>query len=88
MVLLRLARRRALLTGRRPLPAVAAVLHVALSTIRHSRAQPGCEAKIRSVAESLGFCLMNDLDHIQELGVTTASAAALICENPSCSLRC
>lgn len=33
MVLLHLARRRALLTGRRPLPAVAAVLHVALSAV-------------------------------------------------------
>jgi len=40
MVLLRLARRRALLTGRRPLPAVAAVLHVALSAVAAAPPRP------------------------------------------------
>ena len=64
------------------------VLFFALSIVRDCRAQPGCESKIRSVAGSLGFCLMNDLDFLQAVGATTAGTAAQICENPSCSLRC
>jgi hypothetical protein len=56
------------------------VMYFALSVVRDTRAQPGCEAKIRSVAGSLGFCLAHDLDVIQELGSTTAAAATSICE--------
>ena len=55
-------------------------LYFVLAVVRDSRTQPGCESKIRSVAESLGFCLMNDLEAIQELGITSASTAASICE--------
>ena len=57
-----------------------AVLYFMLSVVRDTRAQPGCEAKIRSVADSLGFCLVNDLDVLRELGMTSASTAASICE--------
>jgi hypothetical protein len=57
------------------------VLYVALGTLRNCRAQPGCEAKIRSIADALGFCLMNDLDNVQAIGATTGGAAAQICES-------
>jgi hypothetical protein len=57
-------------------------LYYALSVIRICRAQPGCEGRIRSAAAALGFCLMNDLDFVADLGVTTGACAAQICENP------
>ena len=57
------------------------VLCMALSNIRATRAYPGCEPKIRSVlAGSLAFCLINELDYIQELGLTSATNAAQMCE--------
>ena len=62
-----------------------AVFYALTIVSRDTRAQPGCEAKIRSVAGSLGFSLMNDLDYIQELGGTTAAAAASICETQQAS---
>jgi hypothetical protein len=58
-------------------------LYFALSVVRICRAQPGCENKIRSAAAALAFCLMNDLDFIADLGVTTGATAAQICEYPS-----
>ena len=54
-------------------------LYQALSTVRNTRTQPGCEAKIRSVASSLGYCLMHDLESIQDIGATSAGTAAQIC---------
>jgi len=57
-----------------------AALYQALTIVRNTRAHPGCEAKIRSVAGSLGFCLMNDLEFVQELGLTIAGTAAQICK--------
>ena len=56
------------------------VFYFALSTVRNNRAHPGCEVKIRSVAESLGFCLLNDLEYIQSFGMTTGSTTASICK--------
>ena len=57
--------------------------HVALLCslvmLRNCRSQPGCEAKIRRLAPALAFCLEHDLDHIEQLGITTASYAAAIC---------
>jgi hypothetical protein len=64
------------------------VLYQAMSVVRDYRAHPGCEAKIRSVAGSLGFCLMNDLDFVQAIGATTAAAAAAICERDPASCSC
>jgi hypothetical protein len=57
------------------------VLYGVLSLVRACRAQPGCESKIRSAAHALDFCLMHDLDLVQEIGGTTAATAAQICEN-------
>jgi hypothetical protein len=57
-----------------------AVLYSTLGLIRNCRAQPGCEDKIRSAADALAFCLMNDLDFAAEVGMTTSAAAAQICE--------
>ena len=61
-------------------------LYFTLSIVRACRAQPGCEGKIRGVADALAFCLMHDLEVIDELGMSTASTAAQICENPRTSL--
>jgi hypothetical protein len=58
-------------------------LYYALSMLRICRAQPGCEGRIRSASNALAFCLMNDLDLVVDLGVTTGAVAAQICENPS-----
>jgi hypothetical protein len=57
-------------------------LYFSLSLARICRAQPGCEDKIRSAADALAFCLMNDLDLVVDLGATTGAVAAQICENP------
>ena len=57
-------------------------LSQALNVLRNCRQQPGCEARIRSLAPALAFCLENDLDYIEQLGLTTASYATQICESP------
>ena len=57
-------------------------LFMTLATLRNCRRQPGCEAKIRSLAPALAFCLENDLDYMEQLGITSASYAAQICESP------
>ena len=41
--------------------------------------QPGCEAKIRSAASALTFCLSHSLEYMQELGMTTGGYAARVC---------
>ena len=61
-------------------------LYFALSVIRICRAQPECEDRIRSTADALAFCLVNGLDCIVDLGITTAAVAAQICENPRAAL--
>jgi hypothetical protein len=61
-------------------------LYFALSLVRICRAQPGCEEKIRSAADALAFCLVNGLDCIVDIGVTTGAVAAQICENPRAAL--
>lgn len=43
------------------------------------RAQTGCEAKIRSIASALAFCLEHDVDYSEALGNTTGSVAAELC---------
>ena len=66
-----------------------ATLVCALSLLKHCRQQPGCEARIRSLAPALAFCLENDLDVFEQVGTTTASNAAQICESiySKCELR-
>jgi hypothetical protein len=61
-------------------------LYATMGVVRTCRAQPGCEGKIRKSADALAFCMMNDLDYMVELGITTAAAAAQICENPRAAL--
>jgi hypothetical protein len=61
-------------------------LYWALAIVRACRTQPGCEGKIRGMADALTFCLMHDLDFIADVGISTASAAAQICENPRAAL--
>jgi hypothetical protein len=56
------------------------VLYQELGLIRRYRAGPGCDVKIRSIAAALSFWLLHDLDFVQDLGGTTGSAAAQICE--------
>eukprot|EP01046_Picozoa_sp_COSAG06_P006602 COSAG06_NODE_312_length_17767_cov_17.644895_5_plen_374_part_00 len=62
------------------------VLYFTLSIVRACRAQPGCEGKTRGAADALAFCLINDLDFIVDIGATTASTAAQICETPCAAL--
>jgi hypothetical protein len=57
------------------------VLYGTMGIVLACRAQAGCEGKIRSAADALAFCLMNDLDYIVEIGSTTGGYAAQICEN-------
>ena len=52
----------------------------ALFVLRTCRQQPGAEARIRSLAPALMWCLEHDLDTASELGMTTGSYAAQICE--------
>ena len=58
-----------------------AALFCALCILRTCRQQPGAEARIRSLAPALEWCLAHDLDHIEQLGMTTGSYAAQICES-------
>ena len=57
-------------------------VYAPLAVLVHCRQQPGCEARIRTLAPALGFCLENELDIMEQLGATTASKAAQICESP------
>ena len=66
-------------------------LSMTLNMLRYCRQHPGCEARIRSLAPALAFCLENDLDYMEQLGITSASYAAQICESPrsrTASLPC
>jgi hypothetical protein len=56
-------------------------LYQALGVLRNCRQHPGCEARIRSLAPALAFCLENDLDVFEQIGTTTASNATQICES-------
>ena len=60
-----------------------AALFMALTILRNCRQQPGTEARIRSLAPALRWCLENDLDLAEQLGMTTGSYAAQICESPA-----
>ena len=58
----------------------------ALAVLKSCRQQPGAEARIRSLAPALKWCLEHDLDYLEQLGMTTGSYAAQICESvaPHC----
>lgn len=53
-----------------------------LAIVRNCHRQPGAEARIRSLALALEWCLEYDLDVVEQLGATTGSYAAQICESP------
>ena len=57
-------------------------LGMTLNVLRNCHQQPGCEARIRSLAPALGFFLENDLDCMEQAGITSASYATQICESP------
>jgi hypothetical protein len=56
------------------------IAYFTLSTVSKAMTLPGVEAKIRRVADALAFCLENDVVSISEMGNSTATAAARICE--------
>lgn len=56
-------------------------LFCALVVLRNCRQQPGAEARIRSLAPALEWCLGHDLDWAEQVGMTTGSYAAQICES-------
>ena len=56
-------------------------LFATLTVLRTCRQQPGAEARIRSLAPALEWCLEHDLDYMEQLGYTTGSYAAQICES-------
>ena len=62
-------------------------LYCALSVLRNCRQQPGAEARIRSLAPALKWCLEHDLDYMEQLGTTTGSYAAQICESVAAHCR-
>ena len=59
----------------------------ALSVLRYCRQKPGAEARIRSLAPALKWCLEHDLEFLEQLGMTTGSYAALICESVAAHCR-
>ena len=59
----------------------------ALTILRTCRQQPGAEARIRSLAPALRWCLEHDLDWLEQLGMTTGSYAAQICESVAAHCR-
>lgn len=54
----------------------------ALNLCKVCSSEPGCEAKLRSVATALAFCLEHPLECIEEFGSSTGASAAQICESP------
>ena len=59
-------------------------LTAALRVVLNCRSHPGCEARIRSLATALEFCLQHDLECAPEIGSSSAAVAAQIGE-PVCA---
>ncbi len=55
-------------------------LTMALVIVRFCRQLPGAEARIRSLAPALKWCLEHDTDCIEQMGMTSSAYAAQICE--------
>ena len=51
--------------------------------VLNCRSHPGCEARIRSLATALEFCLQHDVGTLPEVGASSAQLAAQIGE-PVC----
>ena len=56
-------------------------LNFALRVLLNCRIHPKCEARIRSMATALEFCIEHDVVVLEEMCVTTASMAASIGES-------
>ena len=54
-------------------------LHCALAVLRTAAVMPQCEAKIRGIASALSFCLANDLEVIEAVGLRTGAFCGIIC---------
>eukprot|EP01043_Picozoa_sp_COSAG02_P027480 COSAG02_NODE_1624_length_11594_cov_6.314833_10_plen_141_part_00 len=54
----------------------------ALTIIKSCTQGQVTEARIRSIAPALRFCLEHDLDFWEQIGVTTGAFAAQICKSP------
>ena len=54
-------------------------LYNALKVILACRHHSGCEARIRSIAAALAFCLENDMDYMPDLGLSSGACAAALC---------
>ena len=52
-----------------------------ISLLRKSASRPACNAQIRAVGSSLAFAMEHSLDYCEELGYTTGSYAAALCEH-------
>ena len=59
-------------------------LTAALRIVLNCRSHPGCEARIRSLATALEFCLQHDVGNLPEVSGSTATIAAQIGE-PVCT---
>ena len=59
----------------------------ALRLVLNCHSHPECEARIRSLATALEFCIEHDMDLAAELYVTTASMASSIGEPASARLK-
>jgi hypothetical protein len=56
-------------------------MHNLLSILRKAMSHPACNAQIRGAGSTLTFAMEHSLDFCEELGYTTGSAAAGLCEN-------
>ena len=59
-------------------------LVAAMRIVLNCHSHPGCEARLRSLAAALEFCLQHDVGQAPELGGSTATMAAQIGE-PVCT---
>ena len=62
-------------------------LVAAMRIVLNCHSHPGCEARIRSLAAALEFCLQHDVGHVPEIGASTATIAAQIGEPVSTTAR-
>ena len=58
-------------------------LYGVLSVLRKSLSHSTCNARVRSVGSAIAFAMEHSLDFCEELGISTGSAAAALCEGRS-----
>ena len=62
-------------------------LVAAMRLVLNCRSHPGCEARIRSLATALEFCLQHDVAPLPEIGASSAQLAAQIGELVCATVR-